>query len=90
VETLPRETNKFGYKYSIDTVAFSPNGRWLATGQTNGRGRLWDVRTWKVCDAQNDGATQLAFRRNGKMLAGAQSWGEGGGVVYLWDITTQK
>ena len=34
-----------GHKSEVTAVAFSPNGRFLYSGDANGRGQLWDLQT---------------------------------------------
>ena len=57
-------------------AAFSPNGRWLATGD-NTEYRLWDRDTWKplytVPRQFTDTWSQLAFSADNSMLAVAHS-----------------
>jgi WD40 repeat protein len=44
VETGRREVVLDGYKGEVASVAFSPDGRWLASGSWTGELRLWDLR----------------------------------------------
>lgn len=66
------------------TVAFSPDGKLLATGDIN-----HDVQLWRVADGKpllnftmDEGwVWSLAFSPDGKRLAGSAN-----GVVHLWDV----
>ena len=81
-------------------VAFSPNGKTLATGDattgvyannvTNGVVRLWNVVTGKLAitftDPSSQGALSLAFSPDGKTLG----VGDRNGGTYLWNVATGK
>lgn len=72
----------------IWSVAFSPNGKILATGDDNGTARLWDLATQQPIGASlaGHGGTvySVAFSPNGKILA----TGSEDGTVRLWDVLT--
>jgi hypothetical protein len=72
-------------------MAFSPDGKLLATLWANRRERavkLWDVATGKELAAlkQKEIGTQLTFSPNGKHLACADQMG----AVILWETATRK
>jgi WD40 repeat protein len=68
-------------------VAFSPDGRTLATGDDNGRAYLWDVATRRLVGTRTDpevgifGMFPVAFSPGGRMVAAADSRGN----IYLWN-----
>lgn len=71
-------------------VAFSPNGRTLATGGGDNRVRLWDLGDPSRPAARPDLFTQsragidsVGFSPDGRTLA----TGDGDGSVMLWDVT---
>jgi WD40 repeat protein len=70
---------------NVDSVAFSPDGKTLATG-IGGTVQLWDTHTGKrkaaVWDRHAWEVRSLAFSPDGKVLA---SGGVGGGIK-LWDM----
>ena len=76
-------------------IAFSPNGRILASGHWSDRTvHLWDVKTREpvgrlVC-ADDWGATALTFALDGKTLAVGYAHGDANGVIGLWNIGTQQ
>ena len=74
--------------YDIDFIAFSPNGKTLATASGDpALVTLWDIGTGKLIASfkHTNDAEGIAFSPDGKMLAIA-NWQ---GIVYLWDLTTK-
>ncbi len=78
---------------AVRTVAWSPDGRWLASGRGNyarpgpGEVRLWDVGTGRLVHevATGRGAARLAFSPDGKRLyTGASN------AVLAWDVETGR
>jgi serine/threonine protein kinase/WD40 repeat protein len=70
------------------SVAFSPDGKFLAVGDGNGNTYLWDVatRTWTALSApRSRDVNAVAFAANGKFLA----VGDANGDTYLWDVATR-
>ncbi|MER5216962.1 hypothetical protein ABT063_42165 [Streptomyces sp. NPDC002838] len=69
--------------------AFSPEGRYLAVADSQGRLTLWDARTWRriaVLRAVGSTAqdTALAFSADGSLLAS----GAPGGNVEVWETAS--
>ena len=78
----------------VESVAFSPDRRTLASVNINGTVRLWDVSNLQhprplgqlVADG---GIGSLAFSPDGRTLAGGGSPNtDGEGAIWLWDVST--
>ena len=84
-----------GHNAAVNTAAFSPDGRWLATGGDDNQILLWDVSTLRdpqlepvpiLLDGHTAKVVDLAFSADGKHLASA-SWDR---RVGIWDISALK
>jgi hypothetical protein len=68
------------------TLAFSPDGKWIVSGVDDQSVRVWEAATWKVVvrfDGHDSGVEQVAVAPDGRS---AFSTGEDG-PVYQWDLT---
>jgi WD40 repeat protein len=85
--------------YNIAAVAFSPDGKLLASGSSNGKVHLWDVATGKEIrriDAHSEAVMGVAFSPDGRRLASRSHGYPQGGTqlqnnsICLWDVSTGK
>jgi WD40 repeat protein len=84
----------FSHDEPVFACAFSPDGKWMATGgddQEKGIhfARLWDVtaqKEWRRFRAGDGHIGALAFSADGATLAG----GGGDARLHLWDVATGK
>src|SRR5262249_22044968 len=81
-----------GHTAPVTSVAFTPNGRVLTSGDREGTLKLWDGATGKVLDTLRinpKGITCLAWSSDGKLAVGS---GElfSPGAILVWDATTQR
>jgi WD40 repeat protein len=83
-----------GHEFPVCSAVFSPDGKMLATGDTHGTIKLWDLAKRKErlsLDAHESYVWSLAFSPDGKILAsggGCLSPKEKG--VKLWDVSSGK
>jgi WD40 repeat protein len=80
-----------GHVSTIYEIAFSPNGRFLATGSRDNTARLWEVETGKpqYKFAGYDGKVhKIAFSPDGRILA--VSGGYKHNETKLWDVASGK
>ena len=74
---------------SVTALTFSPDGKILASGDSDGIIKLWDVATMQniaTLDGHIDYIRCLAFSPDGKILASGNS----DGTIKLWDVATMQ
>jgi transcriptional regulator with XRE-family HTH domain len=77
--------------HSVVSVAFSPDRKTLAIGNSDGTVQLWNLATSRPvvtlhATSARYGADGVAFSPDGKLLAS----GDGDGTVRLWDLATGR
>jgi eukaryotic-like serine/threonine-protein kinase len=81
-----RATVILEHEGGVGSVAFAPDGKILATASNDGRVNLWQTASWeRVTALPHRGVAQIAFSRDGRMLA---SNGKAG--IKLWNFGTRQ
>jgi WD40 repeat protein len=81
-----------GHKQAVNKVAYSPDGRLLASGDEAGEVRVWNMPHGTlryVLPVRGRNVHALAFSPDGKFLLTAAA-GEGGGDINVWKAATGK
>jgi Tol biopolymer transport system component len=84
--TVPERTLS-GHRDWVQAVAFSPDGRWLASGSSDRSIRVWDVANGTVLGTlrgHEGGINAIAYSSDGKWLVSAGD----DGALRLWDGVT--
>ncbi len=86
---LPRVTNLEGHTYSVYSVAFSPDGKRLATGSDDKSAKIWDLDSGKALttlEGHTSAVWSVAFSPDGKRLA----TGSLDKSAKIWDLDSGK
>jgi WD40 repeat protein len=75
-----------GHRYTVEQIAFAPDGKTVASTGNDGGLRVWDAATGKELHCFHDTLFKaLAYSPNGRALAAV-----GSSSVCVWDVATGK
>lgn len=79
-----------GHGDVVNALAFSPDGRWIATASWDEMMRVWDLQTGETVHTFLRIGTDLMFNRDGSRLvttsyAGGGTWDTDTGTLLWWD-----
>jgi WD40 repeat protein len=76
-----------GHDEVVNSVAYSPNGKYIASGSLDRMVQVWDAPTGTLrhtLTGHDDWVTSVSFSPDGKYIAS----GSGDQTVQVWDATT--
>lgn len=84
-----RRTTLKGHMAEVNSAAFSPDGKTIATGGDDGTARLWDMEERQQLASLDGGSSQVqtaAFSPDGRTLVTSHD----GWKARIWDVRTRK
>ena len=88
VHTGQEKATLKGHTEAVNSVTFSPDGKWLASGSSDATVKVWEVATGKLESSlrENSAVGCVAFSPNGRLLASSTAEN----TVSLWDMPARK
>ncbi|MEG4584030.1 AAA-like domain-containing protein, partial [Microcoleus sp. MOSTC5] len=89
VSAVKERNHLEGHSNSVNSVAFSPDGKTLASASSDHTIKLWNVQTQKpiaTLTGHSNSVWSVAFSPDGLTLASASS----DNTIKLWNVQTQK
>jgi len=86
IKTYHEKTLK-GHEFMVWSVAWSPNGQYIASGSSDETVRIWDVETGKlvkILESHKNWIRSVAWSPNGQYIASGSS----DETVRIWDVET--
>jgi len=82
--TRPRLLTLGDHTDKLANIAYSPDGRWLATASLDGTARIWDAVTGapRATVQHDDRVISVAFSSDSRLLAS----GGAGRAIRIWDV----
>ena len=86
--TLMQTISSFKHDNWVNSVAFSPDGKYVASGSADSTARVWEVATGReVARIKHDrDVNSVAFSRDGNLVVSGSS----DGTARVWETTTGK
>src|SRR5579872_4003980 len=83
----PKLMLPFGHTMSVNSAAFSPNGKWIVTASSDHTAKIWDVTTGQLVTdlrGHNNEITSATFSPNGKWVVTTSQ----DSTARVWDAVT--